>query len=237
MKWWWHTGLHLVVSDPCTLWEFNITMEHGHLEWNFPLKIVIFDSYVTVYWRVSLDSMGWLEENLQETIDFPMKYGMFLYFSLKPINWLMAFLVRWFALIRCLAGDGPPVFGDVVLKVVPFGDVKIATENGRWDSGVSDWKWWFSIAICETIRGYLLFCSHESNDFSCEFLRIHTTKDHIQGSGRARADVARIYYFNNDPQEEVAWSCQLIGLRMFKGKKIRIIPYFMGKSMVSIGFL
>lgn len=37
--------------------------------------------------------------------------------------------------------------------------------------------------------------------------RIHTTKDHIQGSGRARANVARIYYFDNDPDEEVPWSC------------------------------
>ena len=32
--------------------------------------------------------MGWLKENLQETIDFPMKYGNFLYFSLQPINWI-----------------------------------------------------------------------------------------------------------------------------------------------------
>lgn len=36
-------------------------------------------------------------------------------------------------------------------------------------------------------------------------LRIHTTKNHIQGSGRARADVARIYYFDNDPDEEEPW--------------------------------
>ena len=27
-----------------------------------------------------------LRENLQETMDFPMKYGIFLYFSLQPIH-------------------------------------------------------------------------------------------------------------------------------------------------------
>merc|ERR1739848_698808 len=36
------------------------------------------------------------------------------------------------------------------------------------------------------------------------FSAFSTTKSHIQGSGRARAWNARVYYFDNDPSREVA---------------------------------
>ena len=52
------------------------------------------------------DSMGWLKrENLQETIDFPMKImGFSCNFSLRPINWMVSHLpvshviaTKWYA--------------------------------------------------------------------------------------------------------------------------------------------
>ncbi|CAK9059373.1 Dicer-like protein 2 [Includes: Endoribonuclease dcl2 [Durusdinium trenchii] len=44
----------------------------------------------------------------------------------------------------------------------------------------------------------------DSCSWVVRFDRFNTTKDHIQGSGRARASKAKIFYFDNDPQEEVS---------------------------------
>ena len=35
-----------ICHNPCTLWLFNMAMENDHLQWIFPLKMVIFHSYV-----------------------------------------------------------------------------------------------------------------------------------------------------------------------------------------------
>ena len=37
---------------PVTLWQFNIAIENDHLYWIFPLKMVIFHSFLYVYQRV-----------------------------------------------------------------------------------------------------------------------------------------------------------------------------------------
>ena len=52
-----------------------------------------------------------LWENLQETMDFPMKYGGFLYFSLKPIRWTGTWLYveGWLA----PADPGPMGYGQI----------------------------------------------------------------------------------------------------------------------------
>ena len=44
---------------------------------------------------------------------------------------------------------------------LPSGNVKIAIENGHWNSGFSHKKWWFSIAMLFT-RGYVDF-THSSS--------------------------------------------------------------------------
>ena len=38
--------------------------------------------------------------------------------------------------------------------------------------------------------------------FVVRFTQIKTTKSHIQGAGRARRDNAKVFYFDNDPDEE-----------------------------------
>ena len=46
--------------------------------------------------------------------------------------------------------------------LLPSGDVKIAIENGHWNSGFTHWKWWFSIVmlvyqrVCLHITAYRL---------------------------------------------------------------------------------
>eukprot|EP00439_Symbiodinium_sp_Y106_P031791 s709_g3.t2 len=50
-------------------------------------------------------------------------------------------------------------------------------------------------------------CAEEGLDvadcsFVVRFSRFHTTRNHIQGVGRARASEAKVYYFENDPLEE-----------------------------------
>ena len=40
-------GRYLNITDIYTLWWTNIAIENGHLEWIFPLKIVIFHCYVS----------------------------------------------------------------------------------------------------------------------------------------------------------------------------------------------
>ncbi|OLQ06032.1 Dicer-like protein 2 [Symbiodinium microadriaticum] len=50
-------------------------------------------------------------------------------------------------------------------------------------------------------------CAEEGLDvadcsFVVRFSRFHTTRNHIQGVGRARASEAKVYYFENEPQEE-----------------------------------
>ena len=44
------------------------------------------------------------------------------------------------------------------LDQIPSGYVKIAIENGHWNSGFSHEKWWFSIAMLNYQRVYLFDC-------------------------------------------------------------------------------
>ena len=44
----WMVNSHIgsLWTNHITLWKFNIAIENGHLQWVFPLKMVIFHSYV-----------------------------------------------------------------------------------------------------------------------------------------------------------------------------------------------
>eukprot|EP00434_Breviolum_minutum_P024149 symbB.v1.2.021318.t3/scaffold1837.1/size99322/6 len=79
-------------------------------------------------------------------------------------------------------GEMPKQDLDAALKRFKEGDIRILVSTNALEEGIN-------VAECTWV---------------VRFDKIHTTKNHIQGSGRARADVARIYYFDNDPDEEVS---------------------------------
>jgi len=40
--------IHYIATTSYTLWKFNIAIENGHLYWIYPMKMVIFHSYVSL---------------------------------------------------------------------------------------------------------------------------------------------------------------------------------------------
>ena len=51
-------------------------------------------------------------------------------------------------------------------QVLPSGYVKIAIENGHRNSGFTNWKWWFSIAMLnyQSVYGPYIWHEHDRND-------------------------------------------------------------------------
>ena len=79
----------------CTLWETNKrAIEHGHLQWVFPLKMVIFHSYAG---RGCGWQMGSTRRNVESChSSVGLWGGMVTYMVNKHSYWKLPFIVDWF---------------------------------------------------------------------------------------------------------------------------------------------